>query len=69
MNLRKTCPDIPDDWKGGMSDVCKILGESSPISPKTIKRRMKLGLIQPERDSNNKLRFTGAEVKRLWTIF
>lgn len=66
MNLRKTCPDIPDDWKGGMSDVCRILGESKPISPKTIKRRIELGLVKPERDSNNRPRFTGAEVKRLW---
>lgn len=68
MNLRNTCPDIADDWKGGMSAVCKILGESKPISPKTVKRRIELGLIHPERGLNNKLRFTGADVKRLWVI-
>lgn len=68
MNLRKTCPDIPDDWKGGISDVCRILGEFKPISPKTIKRWIELGLVKPERGSNDRLRFTGGEVKRLWTI-
>lgn len=68
MNLRKTCPEIPDDWKGGMTDVCRILGDSKPISPKTIKRWIELGLIRPERGSNNRLRFTGAEVKHLWAI-
>ena len=23
-----TCPDIPDNWKGGISEVCKVLGLS-----------------------------------------
>lgn len=34
MNLRKTCPDIPDDWKGGISETSRLLG----IDRKTVRK-------------------------------
>lgn len=67
MNLRKTCPDIPDDWKGSMSDVCRILGDGDgSISDKTIRKR--LGEFDIKRGANKRLQFTGADVKRLWQL-
>ena len=43
MNLRKTCPDIPDDWKGGITDVARILGGDRPLSRQTVMRYIRLG--------------------------
>ncbi len=66
MNLVKTCPDIPDDWKGGMSDVCRLLG----ISWKTLDRYVKLGRYAGGIDSrpskNGRRQFVGREIKRFW---
>lgn len=65
MNLVKTCPDIPDDWKGGMSDVCRLLG----ISWRTLDRYVKLGKIKCVKSASDRRRFTGREIKRLWRKF
>ncbi len=62
MNLVKTCPDIPDDWKGGMSDVCRLLG----ISWKTLDRYVKLGNIKCRTSESDRKQFTGREIKRFW---
>lgn len=66
MNLRKTCPDIPDDWKGGITDACRILGEGKPISDKTLRKH--LGSIRVTRRANGRIQLTGREVKRLWAL-
>lgn len=68
MNLRNTCPDIADDWKGSVTDVCRLLGEDKPISPKTVRKHLQLGGIDAKRGANNRLQITGADVKRLWAI-
>ncbi len=64
MNLVKTCPDIPDDWKGGMSDVCKLLG----IAWKTLDRYVKLGKVNVTADAKGYRKFSGKEVKRLFHL-
>lgn len=66
MNLRKTCPDIPDDWKGSITDACRILGDSKPISDKTLRKR--LGDIKTVRGANGRLQLTGKDVKLLWRM-
>ncbi len=66
MNLRKTCPDIPDDWKGSITDACRILGDGKPISDKTLRKR--LGSINPVRGTNGRLQITGRQVKLIWRI-
>lgn len=66
MNLRKTCPDIPDDWKGSITDVCRILGEEKPISDKTLRKR--LGHIKLVRGTNGRLQITGRQVKLIWSM-
>lgn len=73
MNLRKVCPDVPDNWKGGISDVCRILGEENkPLSPKTIHKYIKLGRVNGGIDCkvgiNGRLQIMGVDVKRLWRI-
>ncbi len=62
MNLVKTCPDIPDNWKGGMSDACRLLG----ISWKTLDRYAKLGKIKCVKSASGRRQFTGREIKRFW---
>lgn len=66
MNLRNTCPDIPDNWKGSITDACRILGDKKPISDKTLRKR--LGNIKPVRGTNGRLQLTGKDVKLLWRI-
>lgn len=73
MNLRKTCPDIPDNWKGGIADVCRILGEDGkPISRHTVERYIALGRfgggIDAKIGARGRKQISGKEVKRLWMI-
>ena len=72
MNLRKTCPDIPDSWKGGVSDVARLLGETKPLSTDTIYKYVKLGRrnggINSKRGLNGRLQISGKETKYLWSI-
>lgn len=66
MNLRKTCPDIPDGWKGSITDACRILGDSKPISDKTLRKR--LDNIRVVRGTNGRLQITGRQVKLIWSM-
>lgn len=66
MNIRNTCPDIPDSWRGGISDVARILGGDRPVSRETVKKYIRLGTIRALVSPSNRLVITGKEVKRLW---
>lgn len=68
MNLRKTCPDIPDSWKGGISDVARILGGDRPVSRETVKKYIRLGKLKARVGVNKRLVITGKEVKHLWNL-
>lgn len=68
MNLRNTCPDIPDDWKGSVTDVCRLLGDEKPISPKTVWKYIRCGGVEPQRCANGRIRITGKQVKSLWRM-
>lgn len=68
MNLRKTCPDIPDDWKGSMADTCRILGENKPISPKTVRKYIERRGLEIQRGSNGRPQITGSQVKLIWSM-
>ena len=74
MNLTNTCPDIPDNWKGGMSDVCRILGTTGkPISRNMLRKYAELGRKNGGIDwipgKNGRRQFCGKEVKRFWFSF
>lgn len=68
MNLRNTCPDIPDSWKGGISDVARILGGDRPVSRQTVKKYIQLGKLKARVGVNKRLVITGKEVKHLWNL-
>lgn len=72
MNLRKTCPAIPDDWKGGITDVCRILGDEKPLNWRTVQKYIRLGSgcggIDARPGANGRLQISGKEAKRLWSI-
>ena len=69
MNLVKECPDISDNWKGGVNEVCKILGLS--------REKIRLDAIKGKRNGgidwypgkNGRKQFLGKEVKRYWKSF
>lgn len=69
MNLTKTCPDIPDEWKGGITDVAKTLG----LSQATIRKYALIGKRHGGLDytlaNNGRMRFAGKEIKRFWKSF
>ena len=69
MNLVKECPAIADSWKGGVTDVSRILG----LSVETIRRAANKGRLNGGLDwipgKNGRKRFSGKEVKRYWRSF
>lgn len=67
-NRRNTCPDIPDNWKGGITDVARVLGDKKPVSLKTVKKYLLVGGIKVKAGKNKRLQFSGKEVKRLWGL-
>ncbi len=66
MSLVNICPDIPDNWKGGVLAVSKVLG----LSDQTIRRACALGKynggIDFKIEMNGRKVFSGKEVKRFW---
>lgn len=68
MNLRKTKPDISDDWKGGITDVCRILGDERPLSSKTVRKYIRLAGVKPQIGTNGRMLLTGKDVKHLWRM-
>lgn len=71
MNWITTMPDIPDTWKGGMTEACKVLGKPGrPINLKTLARYCSLGVryggIDYKMGRSGRKFFTGKEIKRFW---
>jgi len=69
MNLVKVCPDIPDDWKGGMSDTCKLLGISWKMLDKYARLGKEGGGIEWLLAKSGRRQFVGREIKRFWREF
>lgn len=70
MNLRKICPDIPDNWKGSITDSCRVLAEDGKrLSADTLRKYARLGKRNGGLDwkpsKSGKMMFTGKEIKRL----
>lgn len=69
MKMAKVCPDIPDGWKGGVTDVARLLG----VCPETVAKYAKLGRhnggIDSKPGKSGRKQFTGREVKRFWREF
>ncbi len=72
MNLCKKCPEIPDTWRGSITDVAKILGGEKPLSRKTVRKYIERGHskggIRASIAKNGRMRISGKEVKRLWAL-
>ena len=70
MNLRNTCPDIPDDWRGGIMAACRILGDEKPVSDDWLRKKARLGRrcggIDWKPSKTGKMVFYGKEIKRFW---
>lgn len=68
MNLRKTCPDIPDTWRGGVSQVAIVLGEDRPVSRDTVRKYIRSSGIKPVAGLGNRAKYSGKDVKYLWSL-
>lgn len=66
MSLVNVCPDIPDNWKGGVTDAGRVLG----VSSETIRRAANKGRRNGGMDwivgRNGRKQFSGKEIKRFW---
>ena len=67
-NWSNTRPDIPDTWKGNMTDAQRVLGQpGKPIAYKTLDKYAKLGKRNGGIDwwpGRHGRQFTGKEIKR-----
>lgn len=66
MNLVNTCPDIPDGWKGGVTDVARVLGLHAETIRRAAVKGRKNGGIDWIPGKNGRKIFCGKEVKRYW---
>ena len=67
MNLVCVCPEIPDNWKGGITATAQVLG----LSRDTIMKYAALGKRNGGIDwtisrVSGRKQFSGREVKRFW---
>lgn len=69
MNLVTECPDIPDNWKGGVSEVCKILGLDRNTIRKAALKGKSFGGLDWTLGKNGRKQFSGKEVKRFWRSY
>lgn len=69
MNLVNECPQISDNWRGGLMATARTLG----IDRKTLDKYAKLGRhfggIDSKPGKNGKRIFSGREIKRFWREF
>ena len=68
MNLVTTCPDIPDTWKGGISQASRILGLDRKTLSKYASLGKRRGGIDWNMAANGRKVFLGKEIKRFWHI-
>lgn len=66
MNLVSTCPNIPDNWKGGVTEVSKLLGLCTQTIRRQANKGRRNGGIDWKPGKNGRKVFTGKEVKRYW---
>lgn len=73
MNLRNTCPEIPDDWKGGIADTCRVLGGEKPVTEDFLRKWARIGRRGGGIDwlptKKGRMSFCGKEIKRFWREF
>lgn len=73
MNLTDICPNIPDDWKGGVAATARILGGDKPLSRTTIMKYASLGKhgggLDRVMSKSGRVLFLGKEIKRFWREF
>lgn len=69
MNLVHVCPDIPDNWRGGITATAKILGLDDGTVRKYAKLGRRNGGIDWKPSKSGKMMFSGKEIKRFWNEF
>lgn len=69
MNLRNTCPDIPDDWKGGISETSRLLGiDRKTVRKYTLRLRARCMVNAAPDSAAGRIRISGAEAKMIWHL-
>ena len=69
MNLVNVCPDIPDNWRGGIAATAKLLGLSDDTVRKYARLGRRGGGIDWKPSKSGKMMFSGKEIKRFWNEF
>ncbi|MDE6268209.1 MAG: hypothetical protein K2M04_03910 [Muribaculaceae bacterium] len=69
MGLVNICPDIPDDWKGGVTDTARILGLSDDTIIRYTKLGRKGGGIEGKKSKRGRTVYYGKEIKRFWNEY
>ncbi len=69
MKLVNVCPDIPDSWRGGVTDVCRLLGLCKETIRKAANRGRRHGGIDWTAGKNGRKCFSGKEVNRFWRSY
>ena len=68
MTLVNQCPDIPDNWRGGITDAARLLG----LHPDTLRKYARIGRrkggldAKPKTSGKRGYVFSGKELKRFW---
>lgn len=66
MSLVKTCPDIPDNWKGSVEEASKLLGLNRSTVYQYAKLGSRRGGIDCRMGLSGRMFVTGKELKRFW---
>lgn len=67
MNLRNTPPDLPDRWRGNVSDCCRVLGrEGKPVDRKTFRSWTERMRTPSHWSGRGREVWTGRDINRLW---
>lgn len=66
MSLVNICPDISDNWKGGVCDVARVLGLSENTIRLATFKDIRDGGLRFGVGKNGRKKFSGKEVKRFW---
>ena len=70
MNIRNTEPNIPNAWRGNVTDCCVVLGrDGHPVDRHTFNAWVRRYNVPCKWNSHRNARvFEGKDIKKLWNI-